>query len=95
MKTVQDDFEIGVRFHGNLEADLVRMEVEIHIDENRLVLGTVIVGVYLAHLRREVANNFELVDNHSDSDQNEKNCNTTIPDRIALSIHTMMRYLTE
>ena len=92
MKTVEVDFEIGVRFHGNFEVDLVHMEVEIHIDENRLFLGSV---VYLAHLRREVANNFELVDNHFDSDQNEKNCNTTIPDRIVLSIHMMMRYLTE
>ena len=81
------DFEIGVRFHGNLEADLVRMEVEIHIDENRLVLGTVIVGVYLAHLRREVANNFELIDNHSDSDQ--------AADPIVLSIHKMMKHLPE
>ena len=95
MKTVEVDFEIGVRFHGNLEVDLVRMDVEIHIVENRLVLGTVIEGVCLAHLRREVANNFELVDNHLDSDQNRKNWNMTIPDPIALSIHKMMKRLTE
>ena len=62
--------------------------VLIQIDENRLFLGSVIEVVYLAHLRREV-------DNHFDSIQNGKNWNTTIPDLIALSIHMMMKHLTE